>query len=334
MTDDRPHADAARSGGFERVWSHLGWGAVGLAPLSALYAAGWLAYLGLYQSGLLRPKRPHRPVVCVGNLRVGGSGKSPVTMHVYEVLRGLGREVVVSASGYGSPASQAATLAPEGDLRAAEWGDEPSMFRLAYPEMPVIVGRDRVRAAEICAAEFPNATLLLDDGFQHLPLAKDITILLDAPGANGLCLPAGPYREPRRIGRRRASTVLPGTFQVQAEPLIFFEPRSGKVGPKESERVQLLCAIARPERFVEAVRRSGRDVGRCVLTRDHDTLTKGNLLQPFDPDVPIAVTEKDWVKLRERTDLDRFRFWVARHRVRVVPEERFAEFLHVQLASS
>lgn len=303
--------------------------------MSALYAAGWLAYLGVYQLGLKRPKRPHHPVVCVGNLRVGGSGKSPVTLHVYDVLRSMGWEVVVSASGYGSPASESATLAPVGDLRAATWGDEPSMFRLAQPDMPLIVGRNRVRAAEICAAEFPHAVLLLDDGFQHLPLAKDITILLDSPSPNNLCLPAGPYREPRRIGRRRASTVLPGTFQVQAEPLIFFEPRSGKVDSTESGgKVQLLCAIARPERFVEAVRLSGREVGRCAFAGDHDPLTTGNLLQRFDPDVPVAVTEKDWVKLRERTDLDRFRFLVARHRVRIVPDQAFADFLHGQLASS
>lgn len=331
-TDAPPRTD---TGGIERVWSSIGVAAALLAPLSALYAAGWLAYLGMYEAGFKRPKRPHRPVLCVGNLRVGGSGKSPVTMHVYEVLRSMGRSVVVSASGYGSPASESASLAPEGDLRAGRWGDEPAMLRAAFPEMPLIVGRDRVRAAEICSAEFPDSVLLLDDGFQHLPLEKDITILLDSPVRNALCLPAGPYREPRRVGRLRASTVIPGRFHIQAEPMHFSKVGCEEIAWEESGgKVQVLCAIARPSRFVDAVRQSGFDVGRCVFARDHDSMTAGNLLDPFDPEVPILVTEKDWVKLRERSDVGRFRIWVARHRVRVAPDAAFAEFLNGRLANS
>src|SRR5579885_1414322 len=183
---------------------------IALTPLSWLYAAGWQGYLTIYRFGWKKAKAPHHPVVCIGNLKAGGTGKSPVTRYVADVLSSLQRQVVISCSGYGAPRSEAATLTPKGPLDAREWGDEAAMLRAFLPDTPLIVGRDRVEAAKICNKTHPDAVLLLDDGFQHLPLAKDLTILLDPPAENGHCLPAGPYREPRR-NRSRADLVLPGT---------------------------------------------------------------------------------------------------------------------------
>src|SRR4051812_39429853 len=101
---------------WSEVWEASDAGAVAartiLTPASWLYALGWEAYLGIYRIGLKKPSEPHRPVVCIGNLVVGGSGKSPFTLFVAQALRGLGHEVVLSCSGYGSPASQAASVAP------------------------------------------------------------------------------------------------------------------------------------------------------------------------------------------------------------------------------
>ncbi|RYD40359.1 MAG: tetraacyldisaccharide 4'-kinase, partial [Verrucomicrobiaceae bacterium] len=150
-----------------------------LTPLSWLYAAGWQAYLATYRFGFKKAAEPHRPILCVGNLQVGGSGKSPLVRHLIDVLRGMGREVVVSCSGYGSPRAEAATLAPEGELDAAEWGDEPAMLRMQVPDLPLVVGRRRVLAAAIVHQHFPNAVMLMDDGFQHLPLRKTLSIVLD-----------------------------------------------------------------------------------------------------------------------------------------------------------
>src|SRR5687768_508249 len=79
-----------------------------LTPVSWLYAGGWLAYRSAYDLGLKRPTEPHRAVICVGNLLVGGSGKTPVTLHIAEVLRDMGRQIVISASGYGGPRAEAA----------------------------------------------------------------------------------------------------------------------------------------------------------------------------------------------------------------------------------
>ena len=146
-------------------WNDVWWGKtfaaraarVALAPASWVYAAGWTGYLSLYSSGIKKASHPHTPILCVGNLVVGGSGKSPLILALVNYLRGSGRGVVVGCSGYGSPASESAKLAPEGPLDALEWGDEPAMFRWLVSDLPLVVGRHRVRAAEICAANFPGS---------------------------------------------------------------------------------------------------------------------------------------------------------------------------------
>jgi tetraacyldisaccharide 4'-kinase len=300
-----------------------------LTPLSWLYAAGWQAYLNLYLAGLKKPKEPHKPVICVGNLTTGGSGKTPLTLHLFDLLKEMGREVVVSCSGYGSEGQVAAALAPEEELVSSLWGDEAAMLRWLRPEMRLIVGRNRVRAADICHREFPSAVLLLDDGFQHLPLRKHLSIVLDESNPkNSGCLPAGPYREPRR-NRSRADLVLPGEFQIIESSKGFFDPRDPSSGP-EIQEVQVLCALGRPDRFLASM--ASYSVKTAKALPDHDPLTGGTLFEGFDRDLPIVVTAKDWVKLRRRSDLEGWHIRVAMHETRIEPAAEFREFLHAALS--
>ena len=307
-----------------------------LAPLSWLYAGGWQAYLLTYRLGLKRAAAPHRPVLCVGNLQAGGSGKSPLVRHLVDVLREMGREVVVSCSGYGAPRAEAATLAPGGELDAAEWGDEPAMLRALVPDLLLVVGRRRVLAAEIVHATDPNAVMLMDDGFQHLPLRKTLSLVLDPPDPpNRLCLPAGPYREPRS-NRRRADLVLPGRFRVEEEGWL----EEGKEKRREENdqapssplpfptSFNVLCALGQPARFLASL---PEKPALARLLPDHDPLTAGNLFDGMDPALPVVVTAKDWVKLRARTDLAGRRFLVARHAVRVEPADEFRAWLAERL---
>ncbi len=294
-----------------------------LWPASVLYGLGWQTYAALYRTGLKKAKAPHHPVVCIGNLVAGGTGKSPVTVLVAETLLVLGHDVVISASGYGSPASEAARLAPEGPLKAKEWGDEPAMIRQLLPGVPLIVGRRRVLAAEICHREFPNAVLLMDDGFQHLPLHKDVSILLDPPRRNHFCLPAGPYREPPR-NRRRADAVLPGQFTFETEPLTFENGNPPK-------QIAVLTALASPQRLLRDLEAIGLQVTASKLLPDHDPLDAGNLFDGLPANLPIVVTLKDWVKLREREDVGSRAIWVARQRIRIEPEEEFRRWLAARL---
>ena len=296
-----------------------------LTPLSLLYAGGWQTYLATYRLGLKRADSPHRPVLCVGNLQVGGSGKSPLVLHLAALLRDMEKEVVVSCSGYGSPRAEAASLAPEGPLDAAEWGDEPAMFRLLAPDLPLVVGRRRVLAAKTVQESHPDAVMLMDDGFQHLPLRKTLSLVLDpSDPPNRLCLPAGPYREPRG-NRRRADEVLPGRFRVVEEGA-WFEDEGERVALPSSFAV--LCALGQPARFLAAL------PGEPLMARllpDHDPLTAGTLFDGMDPAVPVVVTAKDWVKLRVRPDLAGRRILVARHSVRVEPAAEFRAWIGERL---
>lgn len=301
-----------------------------LTPASWLYAAGWTAYLTTYRASLKRPVAPHAPVVCVGNLVVGGSGKTPLTLHLVNVLRRLGRSVVVSCSGYGSPRAEAATVAPDGDLDPAVWGDEPALIRTTHPDLPLIVGRRRVLAATLCRERFPDAVLLLDDGFQHLPLRKDLTIVLDEPQpGNPRCLPAGPYREPRS-SRRRADLVLPSErFAVEFETTLL-DVNGDPLSPHKGS-VDVVCAIGRPDRLVGSLRQLGVEVGIVRAFPDHAALSGRYLEDSASARRPVIVTEKDWVKLR-REDLPAgSEVWVARRTARVVPKDAFMGWISNRL---
>lgn len=318
-------------GRLDEHLDHLGPHLIVTAPLSALYALGWEAYLATYKLGLKKPARPHRPVICVGNLRVGGSGKTPTVRFLAETLQDMGYGVTLGASGYGSPSAQAAQMAPAGPLDPATWGDEPALLREYLPEVPLIVGRRRVLAAEICARETPDHVLLMDDGFQHLPLHKDIAIVLDAPGPNRFPLPAGPYREPRwNLGR--ADLVLPSAqFGLYSRGTRLATPEGEPLTPEPGTEVDLVSALAQPFGLSDGLHRLGLRLREVVIRPDHDPLTDGNLLVRLDPERPLVASAKDWVKLRRRPDIAGRIVWVADYSVWVEPQDAFRAWLKERL---
>lgn len=291
---------------------------IALIPVSLLYALGWWAYLLFYRLGIKKPARPHSPVICVGNLVVGGSGKTPIVVYLARLLDSMGYRVVISASGYGSPSSEAARVAPEGPLDPKQWGDEPALLRKELPLVPLIVGRRRVLAAELCHREFPGAVLLLDDGMQHLPLARDLSFIVEPPGRNRFCLPAGPYREASRnpIGRGEVVFVPGPTVSAEYSALEF--------SPRKPERAALLCALGNPQGFLDSVRASGVDVAFENIRSDHDPLDAPDLWSDM-PDLPVVVSLKDWVKLQGRA-LPR-EVILATRTARLVPEEQVVKML-------
>ncbi len=311
------------------VWEGRGLGPtlirLALIPFSFLYMLGWEAYLGVYRLGLKRAKHPHSPILCVGNLVSGGSGKTPVVMCLVQSLLVRGAKVVVSCSGYGSPRSEAASIAPEGPLAASEWGDEAALFRWRFPDLPLIVGRRRVLAAELCHLTFPEHVLLMDDGFQHLPLKKDLTIILDPPKPiNPFCLPAGPYRE-GPWNRKRSDLVIPGKFQIEESCQVLMSPEGNLVSipPK----IALICAVGQPRNVIRAIELLGCKIVYQDLRPDHDALTGGTLISSLPKDVPTVVTGKDWVKLKDRSDVAEREFLILDHQVKITPEKEFSIWL-------
>jgi tetraacyldisaccharide 4'-kinase len=298
-----------------------------LTPASWLYAVGWQGYLASYRLGLKQPKHPHSPIICIGNLLVGGTGKTPTTLHIAEVLTNSNHKLVISCSGYGSSASEAARIAPAGPLKASEWGDEAALIRSIRPDTPLIVGRRRVLAAELCNQSFPDSILLMDDGFQHLPLKKDLTILIDPSQKNRRCLPAGPYREPPG-NRKRADLVIPGEFWFVTRKLSF-HGQNGTPRALQGD-VDVLCALGRPQGFIDALQNAGLNPRTLRTLPDHDRLSDGNLLLGLGTR-SIVVTGKDWVKLRERRDIGDFDIAIASHEVTIEPEGVFQEWLQSRL---
>lgn len=295
-----------------------------MRPASWLYALGWNAYRAIYDVGIKRGEQPFAPILVVGNLTVGGSGKTPIVVHIVRLLSEMGFQVAIGCSGYGGARSQGACVAPQGILDPAEWGDEPALLRMLLPAHPLIVGRARVEAARLMAktvADGGRWVLVMDDGFQHLPLRPTASILIDPPSRNHACLPSGPYREPRSH-LRRADLVIGegGSFKALSqlsgfELLVDFGRKHAVELP--TGEVNVVCAIGRPQEFVKNLVEYGLSVRRLLAYPDHDLLMD----VPWgDLDGPIVVTAKDAVKLSGVTRQD---VYVAGHAVSIEPAAAF-----------
>jgi tetraacyldisaccharide-1-P 4'-kinase len=199
----------AESGRLERLW--LSPPSFWLRGLAWLYTLGWRAYTGVYRLGLKRRVRMPVPVIGIGSLWAGGVGKTPVTIAVARLLQEAGVRVAVLTHGYGgSRYRMGALVDPAQCPDPAAVGDEAAELRLALPDVPIAVGKQRVRMAQAAMARWSPDALVLDDGFQHLPLARALDLVLlpaESPLGNGYCLPAGPLREPPD-GLQRASGVV------------------------------------------------------------------------------------------------------------------------------
>ncbi len=289
------------------VWATRGPLALALLPLSALYAA--LAGLNrwTYQSGLRTVYRSHLPIVIVGNLSVGGTGKSPLTAWLCNQLLAHGVRPGIVSRGYGGRVRDQAHRVQTTDS-ADLVGDEPLMLA-RLTQVPVCVCRKRARAIALLEQSGEVDVILSDDGLQHHAMARDVEIVVvdKARGfGNGFRLPAGPMRE----SPQRVSVVdyliyqrQPGTAEVPDEPSFVLDVttvRNVSTG-KESDLseykgrpVHAVAGIGRPARFFDALRQHGLDVIEHPLP-DHHPLQPSDVC--FDNTHPVFVTSKDAVKL-------------------------------------
>ena len=189
-----------------RNWLRRGPLACALWPLSLLFGALGGTRAALYRAGLLKSSRLPVPVVVVGNIYIGGTGKTPLTIWLVQALQAAGMRPGVISRGHGSDADGAREVGARST--PAEVGDEPLLI-WQRTGRPVMVGRDRAATGRALLAAHPDIDIILtDDGLQHYALQRDVEIILfDGRGAgNGWLLPAGPLREP--VSRRRDFTVI------------------------------------------------------------------------------------------------------------------------------
>jgi tetraacyldisaccharide 4'-kinase len=315
-----------------------------LAPVTALswgYGLGARLRGALYDKDVLRGERVEGlRIISVGNLNVGGTGKTPAVLHLAGMLVGAGRKVGILTRGYGRQGKVPLTFMGAGPLPSVEEaGDEPLLLARRCPEARVLVGADRRTLARRARDELGLEVVLLDDGFQHRRLARDedVVVVDEAAGfGNGQLLPRGPLREPLSALSRatlfwiRTTTnpapplpPLPGPqVRTRYRPTAWVDPAGAEHPPEalSGAPVLALAGLARPGSFLRTLEQLGVSLQGTALFPDHHTFTAGELQEVEARAVRhgarVVTTEKDAVRLPKG-----FEAWTVRLGVEVLEGE-------------
>jgi tetraacyldisaccharide 4'-kinase len=298
-----------------------------MSLLSFFYAAAARERREWYASRRTWRRRLDRPVVSIGNLVVGGSGKTPAVAHVARVLADTGRRPAILTRGYArAVASDGVTVVSDGlrlmaDLDRA--GDEPLMLARQLPTVPVLVSADRHMAGLIAERRLGADVHVLDDGFQHFQLERDVDLVLMSPGEveQPATLPFGRLREPLDVVRRASAIVVSNADADEAAAVgrsvgvttVFrlrrylerprlVEPAGRVVSPAAGTRVLAVAGLARPERFFGDLAEEGWSVAGQVTFPDHHRYSHADVARIAAEmraarAVMVITTEKDLMRL-------------------------------------
>jgi tetraacyldisaccharide 4'-kinase len=272
-------------------------------PLSALFGAAVATRNALYDRRLLPARRLQGPVISIGNLSVGGAGKTPFLMLLGELLAARGVEFDVLSRGYGRRTRGVAVVEPGGV--PADFGDEPLLMARKLG-VTVLVGEDRYAAGVEAERRFGPRLHLLDDGFQHRALARDFDIVLVTPDdARGRLLPVGRLREPLSALRRADAVVLTSGAEAAHFPLaekVVWRARRGIVPRDVPQAPVAFCGIARPRQFFLQLRAAGIQPAAEAAFRDHHAYREQDIRDLYElaranQAGGFVTTEKDAVNL-------------------------------------
>jgi len=327
---------SSADGFLQRVWydRHAAWFSLVLLPLSWLFGLVVVARRFAYRMGVLPSVRVGRPVVVIGNVTVGGTGKTPFTMWLADQLQARGKRVGIVLRGYRGTSDHWPRDVQQ-DSSPQQVGDEAVLLANRTAAI-VVAGPDRVAAAQR-AVERGAEIVLADDGLQHYRLARDREIVV-IDGRRGVgnrrLLPAGPLREPVgrlaqtdlrvvswRDGAARPLTPVPATIQVwarlsQATALVGGETRP--LDAFKGMRVHAVAAIGNPQQFFAALQTIGIEVVPHPMP-DHAQPSADHIR--FPDQLPVLMTEKDAVKCRAIADQ---RHWAVRMEVMVSEQDAAA----------
>jgi tetraacyldisaccharide 4'-kinase len=272
-------------------------------PLAAIYGQIVKLRNALYDRKILRAHRLQGPVISVGNISVGGSGKTPFILLLGELLKQRSIKFDVLSRGYGRKSGGVHLVDPAG--LPQDFGDEPLLIARRL-QVPVIVGENRFAAGRLAEARFGAQLHLLDDGFQHRSLARDFEIALVTPqDATDKLLPAGRLREPLQALRRADVVVLTSGASPEAFPLdgkLTWRVRRGIAAQNIPPRPVVFCGIARPQNFVLQLRSANIDPVAEACYRDNQAYTENDIrellaLKQQSEAGGFVTTEKDAINL-------------------------------------
>lgn len=285
-----------------RTWHHRNLWSYLLLPISCLYRLVITIRRYCYRKKIFNTYKPPVPVVIVGNITVGGTGKTPLVIALTELLIRQGYSPGIVSRGYGGksthyPVSVTAMSSPQ------QVGDEPLLIA-RRTQIPVVVDPNRVRAVQCLLQNYSCDIIISDDGLQHYALKRDIEIaVLDdmARFGNGYCLPAGPLREPISRLSEVDYVIVNGQaradeFAMQLQPLSLINLTDNIQKPLAELRNQTVHAVAgigNPHRFFHTLREAELQLIEHIFPDHH--VYNANELQ-FADDLPIIMTEKDAVK--------------------------------------
>ena len=303
-----------------RAWYEDAWWLRLLTPLSWLFGFFARRRRLAALTGRRPPWRAPVPVLVVGNLTVGGTGKTPLVIWLARQLREWGLKPGVVSRGYGSRGGRKPVSVPATGADPALVGDEPPLIA-GRAGVPVAVCRDRVRAVRHLIREHDVNVVVSDDGLQHHALARDVEIAVidgDRGFGNGRLLPSGPLREPASrlaevdwiVANRKPSGLAADETVMRVRPLFFANLKTGvRTAPDRFAahypNVYAVAGVGNPDGFAETLRNLGLSPSLRPLD-DHHRFTGEEIR--FDSDWPVVCTEKDAVKLR-RLDIPLERCW-------------------------
>jgi tetraacyldisaccharide 4'-kinase len=325
--------------------------------ISLLYGTAVHLRSRAYGWGLLRSRKLPLPVISVGNVTLGGTGKTPATVNVAGILLKHGRKPVVLSRGYGRSDRSAVLVVSDGIAQVLDpvsGGDEPVLIARRHPGVPVVAGADRYRSGTAAIERFRPDVAILDDGFQHIRLKRDLNIvLIDAvdPFGSGRLFPAGILREPL-TALKRADIVLitrsdrtenvgqlkevvgrftgAPVFTARYSPRDLMDVATGETRPLDFLRgkpVFAFAGIARPDSFISLLGTLGAKVTGTAVYGDHYAYTRSDLAGLIrqageHSSSLLATTEKDGVRLKDMAPKG---VWAVRIDLEVVESSAWEE---------
>lgn len=310
-------------------------------PLAFIYGAIMIIRAWMYKTGTLTSHRLAARVISVGNLTMGGTGKTPLVMYIARYLLDKGRKPAIVSRGYGGRARRPVNLVSDGRtimLEAVDSGDEPRLMAETLPEVPVLTGKKRAEVGRYAVERLGVDTIILDDGFQHLAVKRDLDLVLFNAGTMGpgshlkfsRVLPGGELREPPGALGRADAFIIIGQDQATADnaasirntlkqkfpakPVFIGSHRTvGLVNPLNGETLDIeksglyniygFCGIGDPESFRRTLRENQLEIVGFRVFKDHHAYSAADLAAMRKEAAEagagaLVTTEKDMVKLR------------------------------------